>query len=143
MRVRPEDYYARLLVGPVYDRLGRTEDARAARERGVALVERHIDLHPDDARALYMGGIGLVSLGRKDKGLDWARRARKIDPDDPMLLYNLGCLHSLNGDVEEAIDCLERAVAGGLLQKGWYENDGDLDPLRAHPRFKALLEKMG
>ncbi len=143
MRVRPEDYYARLLVGPVYDRLGRTEDARAARERGVALVERHIDLHPDDARALYMGGIGLVSLGMKDKGLDWARRARKIDPDDPMLLYNLGCLHSLNGDVEEAIDCLERAVAGGLLQKGWYENDGDLDPLRGHPRFKTLLESMG
>ncbi|MBE0713063.1 MAG: protein kinase [Candidatus Aminicenantes bacterium] len=143
MRVRPEDYYARLLVGPVYDRLGRTEDARAARERGVALVERHIDLHPDDARALYMGGIGLVSLGKKDKGLDWARRARKIDPDDPMLLYNLGCLHSLNGDIEEAIDCLERAVAGGLLQKGWYENDGDLDPLRGHPRFKTLLESMG
>ena len=143
MRVRPEDYYARLLVGPVYDRLGRTEDARAAREHGVALVERHIDLHPDDARALYMGGIGLVSLGKKDKGLDWARRARKIDPDDPMLLYNLGCLHSLNGDIEEAIDCLERAVAGGLLQKGWYENDGDLDPLRGHPRFKTLLESMG
>jgi non-specific serine/threonine protein kinase len=143
MRVRPEDYYAPLLVGPVYDRLGRAEDARTARERGVALVERHIDLHPDDARALYMGGIGLVSLGRKDKGLDWARRARRIDPDDPMLLYNLGCLHSLNGDIEEAIDCLERAVAGGLLQKGWYENDGDLDPLRGHPRFKSLLESMG
>jgi serine/threonine protein kinase/Flp pilus assembly protein TadD len=142
MRVRPEDFYSPLLVAPVYDKLGRTEDARDARERGIALVERHIDLHPDDARALYMGANGLVALGEKAKGLDWARRARKIDPDDPMLLYNLGCLYSLAGDVEEAIDCLERAVAGGLLQKGWYENDGDLDPLRAHPRFKALLEKM-
>jgi serine/threonine protein kinase/tetratricopeptide (TPR) repeat protein len=142
MRVRPEDFYSPLLVAPVYDKLGRTEDARDARERGIALVERHIDLHPDDARALYMGANGLVALGEKAKGLDWARRARKIDPDDPMLLYNLGCFYSLAGDVEEAIDCLERAVAGGLLQKGWYENDGDLDPLRAHPRFKALLEKM-
>ncbi len=143
MRVRPEDFYSPLLVGPVYDKLGRPEDARASRERGIALVERHIDLHPDDARALYMGAIGLISLGEKDRGLDWARRARKIDPDDPMLLYNLGCFHSLAGDIEEAIDCLERAVAGGLLQKGWYENDGDLDPLRGHPRFKTLLGKMG
>jgi TolB-like protein/Flp pilus assembly protein TadD len=143
MRVRPEDFYAPLLVAPVYDKLGRHEDARAARERGVGLVERHIDLHPDDARALYMGAISLVSLGWTDKGVEWARRARRIDPDDPMLLYNLGCFHSLAGDVEEAIDCLERAVAGGLLQKGWYENDGDLDPLRGHPRFKALLERMG
>ncbi|MCK7477311.1 MAG: protein kinase [Candidatus Moduliflexus flocculans] len=118
------------------------EDARAARERGVVLVERHIDLHPDDARALYMGANGLVALGEKDEGLEWARRARKIDPDDPMLLYNLGCIHSLAGDVDEAVDCLERAAAGGLLQKGWYENDSDLDPLRGHPRFKALLERM-
>jgi len=143
MRVRPEDFYAPLLVANVYDELGRHEDARAARERGVALVERRIDLHPDDARALYMGANGLVALGEKGKGLDWARRARKIDPDDPMLLYNLGCIHSLAGDVEEAIDCLERAAAGGLLQKGWYEHDGDLVSLRGHPRFKTMLEKMG
>jgi serine/threonine protein kinase/Flp pilus assembly protein TadD len=142
MRVRPEDFYAPLLVANIYDELGRHEDARAARERGVALVERRIDLHPDDARALYMGANGLVALSRKGKGLDWARRARRIDPDDPMLLYNLGCIHSLAGDIEEAIDCLERAAGGGLLQKGWYEHDGDLDPLRGHPRFRALLEKM-
>jgi len=142
MRVRPEDFYSPLLIGPLYDRLGRTEDARTARERGLALVGKHIDLHPDDARALYMGAIGLIALGEKDKGRDWARRARKIDPDDPMLLYNLGCFHSLAGDAEEAIDCLERAAAGGLLQKGWYENDGDLDALRGQPRFQALLERM-
>jgi len=142
MRVRPEDFYAPLLVANLYDELGRREDARASRARGVALVERHIDLHPDDARALYMGANGLVALGQREKGLDWARRARRIDPDDPMLLYNLGCIHSLAGDIEEAIDCLERAASGGVLQKGWYEHDGDLDPLRGHPRFKALLERM-
>jgi serine/threonine protein kinase/Tfp pilus assembly protein PilF len=142
MRVRPEDYNSPLLVAQVYQELGRPEDARTARERGVALVEKRIDLHPDDARALYMGANGLVALGEKEKGLDWARRARRIDPDDPMLLYNLGCIHALAGDLENAIDCLERAASGGLLQKGWYEHDGDLEPVRSHPRFKALLERM-
>jgi len=142
MRVRPEDYNAPLLVAQVYQELGRPEDARAARERGVALVEKRIDLHPDDARALYMGANGLVALGEKDKGLGWARRARRIDPDDPMLLYNLGCIHALAGDLEDAVDCLERAAGGGLLQKGWYEHDGDLESVRSHPRFKALLERM-
>jgi serine/threonine protein kinase/cytochrome c-type biogenesis protein CcmH/NrfG len=142
MRVRPEDYYSPLLIAQVYQELGRPEDARSARERGVELVEKHIDFHPDDARALYMGANGLVALGQKEKGLDWARRARRIDPEDPMLLYNLGCIHALAGDFEEAIDCLDRAADGGLLQKAWYEHDGDLDPLRGHPRFKALLERM-
>ncbi|MBN2199893.1 MAG: protein kinase [Candidatus Aminicenantes bacterium] len=142
MRVRPEDFYSPLLVAPVLDELKRHEEARAWREKGIALVARHIDLHPDDARASYMGANGLVALGEREKGLEWARRARKIDPEDPMLLYNLGCIHSLAGDIEEALDCLEKAAAGGLLQKGWYENDSDLDPLRGHPRFKALLDAM-
>ncbi|HDT14272.1 MAG TPA: tetratricopeptide repeat protein [Candidatus Aminicenantes bacterium] len=142
MRVRPEDFYSPLLVAQVYQELDRPEDARAVREKGVALVEKHVDLHPDDVRALYMGANGLIALGQKAKGLEWARRARRIEPDDPMVLYNLGCIHALAGDLEEAIDCLERAAAGGLLQKGWYEHDGDLEPVRGHPRFKALLERM-
>ncbi|MBN2265029.1 MAG: protein kinase [Candidatus Aminicenantes bacterium] len=142
MRVRPEDFYSPLLVAQVYQELDRPEDARAVREKGVALVEKHVDLHPDDVRALYMGANGLIALGQKAKGLEWARRARRIEPDDPMVLYNLGCIHALAGDLEEAIDCLERAAAGGLLQKGWYEHDGDLEPVRGHPRFEALLERM-
>ena len=142
MRVRPEDFNAPLLVAQVYQELGRPTDAQAARRLGVDLVQKHIDLHPDDARALYMGANGLVALGEKEKGLEWARRARRIDPDDPMLLYNLGCIHALAGDPDDALDCLERAAAGGILQKGWYEHDGDLVALHGHPRFKALLERM-
>lgn len=99
--------------------------------------------HPDDARALYMGTNGLVALGEVERGLEWARRARDIAPEEPMLPYNLGCIYSLAGEIEEAIDCLERAVAHGLTQKGWYEHDSNLDALRPHPRFKALLNKLG
>ena len=41
---------------------------------------------------------------------------------------------------EEALDCLEKAVALGLTQKGWYANDSNLDSLRALPRFRALMD---
>ena len=34
------------------------------------------------------------------------------------------------------------AVAAGVTQKEWYENDSNLDSVRAHRRFKALLEMM-
>jgi serine/threonine protein kinase/Flp pilus assembly protein TadD len=141
-RVRPDDYQSPLLVAQIYDAQGRQEDGRAARRRGVALVAERIELHPDDARALYMGANGLVALGEREKGLEWARRARDIAPDEPMLLYNLGCIYSLAGEIEEALDCLERAIAHGLIQKGWYEHDSNLDPLREHPRYRALLEKL-
>jgi len=143
MRVRPDDFQSPLLVGQIFEDLGSEEEATANRRRGVALVADHLELHPDDARALYMGANGLVALGEIDKGLEWARQARKIEPDEPMLLYNLGCIYSLAGEPEEALDCLERAVELGLTQKGWYENDSNLDPLRDLPRFKALMQKLG
>jgi TolB-like protein/Flp pilus assembly protein TadD len=141
MRVRPDDYQAPLLIAQIYDDLGKREEAREARKRGVALVESRLELYPDDARALYMGANGLVALGIKGKGLEWARRARKIAPEEAMLLYNLGCIYALAGEVDEAIEALEKAVSLGVTQKGWYEHDSNLDPLRGHPRFKALMER--
>ena len=141
MKVRPDDYQSPLLVGQIYVDLGRPEDARASRRRGVKLVEERLELYPDDARALYMGANGLVALGERDRGLEWARRARAIAPDDAMLLYNLGCIYSLAGEIDEAIECLERGIALGLKHRGWYEHDSNLDPLRGDPRFQALLDK--
>ena len=142
IRVRPDDYQSPLLVAQIYDDLGRTEDARALRIRGVALVEERLELYPDDARALYMGANGLVALGKKGQGLEWARRARKIAPDEAMLLYNLGCIYALAGEIDEALDSLEKAVALGVTQKGWYANDSNLNALRDHARFKSLMEKL-
>jgi TolB-like protein/tetratricopeptide (TPR) repeat protein len=142
-RVHPGDYQSPLLVAQIYDDLGRPDDARAARRRGVALVEARLELHPDDARALYMGANGLVALDEREAGLAWARRARSLAPEEAMLLYNLGCIYSLAGEVEEALDCLESAVRHGVTQKGWYEHDSNLDPIRRHPRFEALLAGLG
>ena len=143
IRVRPDDFQAPLLVAQIYEALGRPDDARATRRRGVALVSDRVELHPDDSRALYMGANGLVALGDKERGLAWARRAREIAPDEPMLLYNLGCIYSLAGEIGEALDCLERAAALGLTQKGWFAHDSNLDPIRREPRFVALMDRLG
>jgi len=143
MRVRPEDFQAPLLVAQIYSDLGREKEAELARRRGVQLAEEHLALNPDDSRALYMAANGLVGLGEREKGLEWARRAVTMEPEEPMLLYNVGCIYSLAGQFDEAMDTLERAARNGLTQKGWYEHDSNLDPLREHPRFKALLQRLG
>ncbi|HEY3399271.1 MAG TPA: tetratricopeptide repeat protein [Geothrix sp.] len=140
--LRPEDFQAILLVAQVYHSLGLEDEAERARRAGLALVEERLEHAPDDARARYLGANALVALGERDKGLAWARMARSMDPDDPMLLYNLGCIHALAGDPEESLDCLERAVAGGLSQKDWFIHDGDLDSIRSHPRFQELLASL-
>jgi TolB-like protein/Flp pilus assembly protein TadD len=140
--VNPEDYQSPLLVAPVYDTLGRHAKAEATRRRGVRVVEERLRLNPGDVRALYMGANGLMALGETEKGLEWAALALVMDPNEPMVLYNVACIYSVAGKTEDALDCLERAAETGLSQREWYENDSDLDPLREHPRFKALMQNL-
>ncbi len=140
--VRPEDYQCPLLCAQIYTSLGREAEAEATRRRGLALAEDRLKTHPHEVRALYLGAGALINLGQQDLGLQWADRALTMEPDDSMLLYNVGCIKSLAGRIDDAIDCLEKAYRAGLTQREWYENDSDLDPVRRHPRFLALLELM-
>lgn len=137
--VRPDDFQAILLVAQAYASLGVLDEAEAARRRGLALAEERLKHAPDDVRARYLGANALVALGEREKGLAWARTARDLDPEDSMLLYNLGCIHALAGEAEEALDCLVAAVTAGLSQKDWILHDGDLESLHSHPRFQELL----
>jgi tetratricopeptide (TPR) repeat protein len=140
--LRPEDFQAVLLVAQAYASLGVADEAERARRQGLALVQNRLEHAPDDARARYLGANALVALGQREKGLAWARMARSMDPEDSMLLYNLGCIHALAEDPEAALNCLTQAVRAGLTQTSWLLNDGDLASLRSHPRFTALIRAM-
>ena len=101
-----------------------------------------VELHPDDARALYLGAADLAALGEREKSLDWAARALAIDPDDTGVLYNIGCAYARLGEVDRAIDCIVKAVENGFGHREWIEQDGDLDALRGLPRFQQLLKRL-
>jgi serine/threonine protein kinase/tetratricopeptide (TPR) repeat protein len=138
--VAPDDYQSPLLVAQIYDTLGRDEDARRSRETGVRVAEQRLRVAPGDVRARYMGANGLVALGRIDEGLEWASMARFMEPEEPMVLYNVACVHALAGQAESSMDLLEEAVHRGLMQKDWILHDSNLDSLRDLPRFARLLE---
>ena len=58
------------------------------------------------------------------------------------MLYNIACALVRAGYPDQALDTLEQAVGMGFGQRTWFENDSDLDDLRATPRFIALVEKL-
>ncbi len=62
-----------------------------------------------------------------------------MDPEDALILYNVACTYSTSGEIEKAVDCLEKAVKAGMAHREWIEHDSDLDPLRDHPRFQEIL----
>jgi tetratricopeptide (TPR) repeat protein len=142
MKVRPEDFQAPSLLGSIYHGLEQRDDALKYQKLAFENIEKHLELHPDDARALYLGSGALIGMGDTDRGLEWAARAVAIDPSDAAILYNVACSYSEAGRVDEAVDYLEKAVAAGFNQKEWIINDGDLESLRDHPRYKALIDSM-
>jgi tetratricopeptide (TPR) repeat protein len=141
-RVRPEDYQALLLIQAPLNSLGRHDEAAKALRKGLQVAERHLELNPDDARALTLGAGALIQFGERQRALEWCRRALAIDPDDSGVLYNVACTNSQGGEIDEAIACLERAVQNGFGHREWLENDSDLDPLRTDPRFEALKKRL-
>jgi adenylate cyclase len=142
MESRPDDFQSPLLAAQIEDDLGRRDHAATLRRRGIGIAERHLQSNPDDVRALYMAANGLAALGDRARSRQMAERALTLSPDDPMLFYNVGCIFCLLGWNEPALECLEKAARSGLTQKGWYEHDSNLNPLRAEPRFQKLLLDM-
>jgi serine/threonine protein kinase/tetratricopeptide (TPR) repeat protein len=140
--IRPEDYQAPAHLGQVYWAMGMPPEAMEARRRAARLIENRLELNPDDARACVLGATVLADLRDKEGAQVLAARATAIDPEDPMVLYNISCMHASLGNIDEALSHLESAVQNGWGHKDWLENDSDLDPLRDTPRFKAIAEAM-
>ena len=126
----------------MYDGLGRKEDSRAAYARALEVVERHLALVPDDGRALPLGASSLVQIGERERGLEWAQRALATGPEEPNILYNISCSYALLGETDKALDCLDEALTFGWGMNDWLKRDSDLDSLRDHSRFEAILGRL-
>jgi serine/threonine protein kinase/tetratricopeptide (TPR) repeat protein len=140
--LRPDDYQAVTHLVSIYAGLGRQADADAACRRGLEIIEKHLALHPDDARALYLGATLCCRVGDAARGLEWAGRALAMDAEEPVTLYNVACVYALLDNKEQAIDCLEGALKHGFAHKAWIEHDSDLASLHEHPRYQALLQRL-
>jgi serine/threonine protein kinase len=138
-RVKPEDIQSLMLLGLSLRTLKLTDRAEATYRSALERGHRHVELNPDDARALYLVAQCHVELGERDKGLDWGRRARDLGPEDPYVLYGIACLFTQLGERDEGADHFAHAVRAGFRNRAWIEMDPDLDPIRDHPRYRAAL----
>jgi TolB-like protein/Flp pilus assembly protein TadD len=142
--MKPEDYQARHFLAQTYKALKLEAGADAAYQRAAENVEKHVEQHPDDARAYQLGATAFLELGERDRGLEWARRAVEMDPHNPLLLYNTSCFFSIAGEPEDAIGYFRKAIAGlvgDATIKEWARTDPHLDPIRNDPRFDEILAR--
>ncbi|MFC2094195.1 protein kinase [Bacteroidota bacterium] len=140
--VRPEDYQAALFLASAYNNAKLKTKIEKANQRALEVVRKHIDLNPDDARALYLGAGALITADEPEEAEQWVEKAVSIDPNETAVLYNAACIYSELGKVDVALDYFEKSIESGYASREWIDNDSDLDPIRNHPRFQKALKKL-
>jgi serine/threonine-protein kinase len=130
----------------------RGDPAAARAAFGAALVQLDSALVklPGDERVHAARGLALAGLGRRDEALREARNVRQsllyredafIGPD---VAEDRARILAQSGDIDAALDEIERLLAApSRLNVYTLRLDPRWDPIRDHPRFKALLAKYG
>jgi predicted esterase len=63
----------------------------------------------------------------------------EIDPDNPLVYYNVAAYSARSGDADRAIKDLEVAVGRGFTRFELIDEDTDFDPIRDDPTFRKWL----
>ena len=139
--IHPDDYQPPCLIIPIYRSLGRFEESKDAARKGLKLAERELELHPEDPRPAHLGAAALLELGQNERAREWGKRALAIDPDDPLTHYNVSSIYAKLGELDCALELLERSFSvGGPELVRYAKHDSHFDSLRGNPRFQKLLE---
>ena len=141
VELEPTNYTAWGLLASSRQMLGDAAGHQEAMLRCVQLIDRRLELFPDDIRAIQFGASSNAALRRRERALELCARALLIEPGAPGTLYNVACAYALLDENDKALDLVEKWVetgAGG----NWIREDPDFRKLKGTPRFTALLERL-
>jgi adenylate cyclase len=114
---------------------------RHAAQRTLARAEKIAAQEPDNGMAMGYVVMSLIALGQGDRARELAKRAMLLDPDNLTMRYNFACGFVELKDAETALNLLGAVLEQDTLETvNWAKVDPDLDALRGHPRFKAMIE---
>lgn len=140
--IQPDDYRPIVLSIQEYQAIQDKSAERSALHRSWQALERHLTLDPHDSYASDHAAGVLMLLGRRDEANRLLDRAIALRPDDYRTLYTAACTAALGGEYDRALDFLDRAVGTGRGDRVWMLNDNDLAPLRQHPRFQQIVDRL-
>jgi len=108
----------------------------------VDLINKYIEINPNEARPYSLGASPLARLGEREHSKQWSEQAIALAPNDPVILYNAACNLAQLGEHARALDGLERSIEAGVAVSDWIKHDPDFASLRDHPRFQAIVKRI-
>ena len=108
----------------------------------IQFIEGLVRRDPDYVDALQLLGDHYTQRGRFIEGLHVDERLARLEPQNPLVFYNLACSYSLTDEFERAIFALDHAIKLGYRDFKWLVKDPDLKKLRANPLYTDLKGKI-
>lgn len=96
------------------------------------------EAQPQDINLWIALGWCYKRIGRLDLAIDALERARKVRPNEALILYNLACYWSLMKNKEMSLQYLARALSLDETYRLMIPDETDFDPLRGDPDFQTL-----
>ncbi|MEZ0336230.1 MAG: protein kinase [Gemmatimonadales bacterium] len=135
LEFEPDYARGRATLGWAYLKLGRSDE-------GLAELEKAVELAPGNSLYFAQLGEAYGLTGRSEEAREVLRKLDEMAGERYVSTYHVAYVYTGLGELDRAMDLLERAYeerAGSLYGvKGSFL----FQPLRAHPRFRALLAKM-
>ena len=97
---------------------------------------------PDYDEVIEILGSLYTKHGRIADGLKMDRKLVKLQPSNATAHYNLACSLALSKRKSDALRSLLQAVQLGYRDFDWMQQDPDLELLKSHPAFVALLQQL-
>jgi len=108
----------------------------------IEFMEGIVRRDPNYVDALQLLGDHYTQRGRFSEGLDVDERLARLEPESPLVFYNLACSYSLTGQFDRAAFALEKALSLGYRDFAWLARDPDLKKFRQQPAYLNLKEKI-
>lgn len=96
---------------------------------------------PSSPEARNLLGHVKALQGNIDQAHKEFQRGLRLSPEDPVLLYNMACIHALKGERELALRLLERAFTRNPNLVAGAQEDSDLASLYDDDAFKELVSR--
>lgn len=115
---------------------------KGKREEGLAELERAVAMAPGSLMWLAQLGEAHALMGNVERAREILDTLEDCSHELYVPPYYFAYVHTGLGDAERALDYLERAVAERAGPAYSIKGSFLLAPLRGHPRFRALLQRM-
>ena len=124
---------------------GVQEMSKGKSVEAIATLSAVVQSNPDDYVAWYFLGLTQHGQGQLDEAMKSHLLAASLIPkQNPLIqnaLYNVACVHALQGRPERALQYLHRARNEGYSNGKYLMQDTDLTVLREDPRFVAMANR--